>query len=516
MNVSKLKTILFGDFDDDAQAFFDYMDGLGDPVPEAYKWKYNSTILALKGTPGRDNTVSYWDSLDYLRIQCTYSKTAALADCKGLRQAVITNDHGASFTADVGLKGDGTAFRVATNFNPSTATNFQQDSAGFGLLVLDDTTGNDNQELCALISTGSNGLFIRPKRSSANSYDSDATINSTYGGVFPTVLSSRSWYGISRVISTEYIQYMNGFRVSDEKVFTSVARINLDVIEFASVLAPATYANWSDKRHAILWFGSGNIEPNIIKEILNEYFIFPVNNSNSAIKNRVFFVGDSMTGDETNTNTALSLISHYPRRTLSNLGTNWLGAVNGNANREIIGTHLVSSLDQIYQKYILGPITGPPNQQRFKDNSLTKDIIVLFIGTNDLGFHAVTTGTTAHNALKVITQAMKTAGFSVIVCGVIDRNGGFANGQTAGNFDLARASYNSLLAADFNVATAVTNVYSPAGGITYADLYIDLYADAKFQNAADTTYFQADAIHLNTTGFNTMADDYVTDAIQLL
>ncbi len=165
---------------------------------------------------------------------------------------------------------------------------------------------------------------------------------------------------------------------------------------------------------------------------------------------------------------------------------------------------------------VLGPVTGPPNQLTFANTSFAKDVAVLFIGTNDLAFNPVSTGTALKSGIETECAKLKAQGKRVIICGVIDRNGGFIGGQTQGNFDLARASYNTLMKADFTVASGITNVYSAGVGITYADYFIDLFADSKFANAADTTYFQADVIHLNSTGYDAMANTYIAPTVLLI
>lgn len=493
-------------------AFAARMTALSDPITGDYQRLYNNLIYALKNTLGRDGVNSYWDSLDFLRVQATYSKAAALQNIiKNSHNGTITGDYGGSFTVNEGLKGDGTGFSVSTGFNPSTATKFSQNSGCVGVLILDDlAAGNDSHEFCALKTGGADGVFLRAKRSSANSYDTDGNCSGSVSGIttFPTVLSARGWFQIERTSSTNVRTYVNGNRWMNI-TNTSAAPPNLTMTEFAANVN-GTISSWSDKAHAVLYAGNGNIESNILMQIVNQYFIYPLNNARSSMKKRFFQVGDSMTGDETNANTALSVISELGRRTLSNLGTTWMGHVNGDANREVDLSFSVPSLSSILTTDVLGFVAGA--QQTFRNTALTKDIVVLFIGTNDLAFHSTTTGTALKAALLTTINSIKADGRKVITIGAAARNGAFFNSQTAANFALANASYRALMLAEYNVATGITNVWANSDG----NLFVDIYGDSRFTDETNTTYFNADKIHLTNTGYNALSDDLLTPAINYL
>lgn len=493
-------------------SFAGWMTSAGSPVTGDYQRLYNNLIYALKNTLGRDGVNSYWDSLDFLRIQATYSKAAALQNIiKNSHNGTITNDYGGSFTVNEGLKGNGSNFSVSTGFNPSTATKYSQNSGCVGVLLLDDlVAGNDSHEFCALKTGGSDGVFLRAKRSSANSYDVDGGNNCSVSGIttWPTVLSSRGWFHMERTDTSRLRIYVNGNRWMNIAA-ASTTPANLTMTEFAANVN-GTISSWSDKTHAVIYAGNGNIESNILMQIVNQYFIYPLNNARSAMKKRFFLGGDSMVGDETNANTGLSVISQLGRRTLSNLGTNWMGHVNGDADREVDLSFSVPSLSTILTSDFIGTVAG--SQQTFRNTALTKDIVALFIGTNDLAFHSTTTGTALKAALLAAINSIKADGRKVITIGAIARNGAFFNSQTAGNFALANASYRALMLAEYNIATGITNVWANSDG----NLFCDAYGDSRFADETNTTYFNADKIHLNNTGFNALADDLLTPAINYL
>lgn len=493
-------------YETEAIAYYNRLVAKGVTLSDAEYSRVNKLVYLLKNTLGRDATTSYWNSLDALRLPGE-TKTQALENLiSSSYTGVITNDYGGSYTANVGLKGNGTNFHVNTGVNFSTTVKATQDNSSIGILVLDDKAGNDNQDLCALKAGGADGCFLWVKRASATSYDIGGALNGTYTGITNnarTILSSRAWYHIERN-SGSYRFYINGYRFNAISVGSgSTAPGNIDVVEFASSVT-GTIANWSSLTHALFYAGNANIEQNILIQIINESYLLPLANSSSSIYNRIAFFGDSMTGDETNSNTALSDISEYPRRTITNLGSNWSAHQNGDANREVSGAALVPSLASIMDIEVLGGTSG---QQTFENTSFTKDVTVFFIGTNDLAFNAVSTGTALKSALDTEMNKVLAQGKRVLIATVAARDGGFLSGQTKANFDAARASYRTLLLADFTEVTGVANCWKKPG----EDFYLmDINADARFNDETNATYFETDKIHFKLALFDIFADEYIT------
>lgn len=151
------------------------------------------------------------------------------------------------------------------------------------------------------------------------------------------------------------------------------------------------------------------------------------------------------------------------------------------------------------------------------DNAFYKSgrfIVNVWAGTNDLyaGGSAATllTNTQSYgNGRHTANPNVK-----IIVINVLPSSAaGIAPGAEA-----ARITFNSSTRTDFNVATAFTNIYLPAGGTTYGDVMIDVGADSLIglpgsQN--DLTYYNADKNHLNNTGYAIIAA-YVNQALSLL
>lgn len=485
------------------------MFAAGDPVPTDYRMLYINFINWAKTTLCRNGTNVYWDVIDYIRLECTYSKKAALCNLKNPTQfATIVNDYGGSFIRNEGLKGNGSMY-VDTGFNPTaTGNKYVLNNACCCVFSLDDIA-EVKQDLSNL-SSGS-GSYIAVRQDSSTGYDFVGAINgAVVTNATQTNISGRSWCHVERSTSASQRTYVNGFRTASLTSASDATLVNHTFYEFSDVALTGLY---STKTHACIYFGSANIEQNILISGINRHFIYPLQ-SRASIRNRVLFLGDSMTGDETQATTSLSVLSQYPIRTLSNLGTtNWMGVVNANANREVVGTVVVTpSISGGLAVEVLG---GTGGQQSFKNFAVIKDVVVMFAGTNDLAFNAVTSALTLYNGIVSVGNQIKAAGFKFIVVGIPNRDGGYQSGQIKANFDTANSDYRSRMAADFGVSTSVTNVYSPASA-TYADLWINIYADSRFANENDTTYFQVDKIHLNSTGYNAMADDLIAPAINLL
>lgn len=108
-------------------------------------------------------------------------------------------------------------------------------------------------------------------------------------------------------------------------------------------------------------------------------------------------------------------------------------------------------------------------------------IAVLWGGVNDN-----TDAATMHTRISTWCATVRALGIKVMVCTEIDC-------QAATHTDWHNTNYQAL------------NALILANYATYADGVADLGADAKLQNAADTTYFNADKTHLNNAGYAVVA-----------
>jgi len=130
------------------------------------------------------------------------------------------------------------------------------------------------------------------------------------------------------------------------------------------------------------------------------------------------------------------------------------------------------------------------------DNS-TKKVVVCWEGTNDLFFGA--TATAAYNRLVQYCQERQSAGLQVVIATILPRS----DTSTPGSFETDRQTINTNIRANW---------------ATYADALADVAADTRIGDAGDelnTTYYTADKVHMNDTGYGVVAE-IIKTAIETL
>lgn len=132
-------------------------------------------------------------------------------------------------------------------------------------------------------------------------------------------------------------------------------------------------------------------------------------------------------------------------------------------------------------------------------STYAKNILFEWGGTNDVT-QGQRTSAQIYGDIKAYCQARKTAGVPVVVAmALMPRN--------VPSQETTRAAINASLRADFNVATANPRIFKPAGGITYADFFIDIGADPDLglpDSELNTTFF-VDTVHLTSAGLAIVA-----------
>jgi hypothetical protein len=111
--------------------------------------------------------------------------------------------------------------------------------------------------------------------------------------------------------------------------------------------------------------------------------------------------------------------------------------------------------------------------------SAKNKVLVFWAGVNSTGL----TTQQLYDAIKAYCQARKAIGWSVVVCTEIDCQHAT---QVANNWSTKYLELNTMLRADYS----------------FADRLADLGENAALQDATDTTYFNADKIHLIQAGYN--------------
>ena len=135
------------------------------------------------------------------------------------------------------------------------------------------------------------------------------------------------------------------------------------------------------------------------------------------------------------------------------------------------------------------------NAPTFTDSIHTagkNNVAVVFGGTNDVALNG-RTAAQVYADTQSYGAGRKTAGFKVVVVGMLPRGG----------VETQRQTLRSSMLADFPTATSSPLVYRAGPGVTYADYYVDLGGDSVMGangNTGNTTYY-ADGVHPTLVGY---------------
>jgi lysophospholipase L1-like esterase len=121
------------------------------------------------------------------------------------------------------------------------------------------------------------------------------------------------------------------------------------------------------------------------------------------------------------------------------------------------------------------------------DSRKGNQVLVVWAGTNDIYFGNTAAGTYA--LLSAYCAARRAEGYKVVVLTALPRS----NAGTPGDFNTTRATFNTSIR---------------AGWATFADALADVAADSRIGDNGDeldTTYYDADKVHMNATGYGVIA-----------
>lgn len=482
-------------------AWFNKMSALSDPVPDSYKSAYRSLINALKNIKGIDNSVSYFSSLDGLWLGGSFSKNCGLQNLiQASYNGTIHNDYGGSFTINQGLTGNASNFYVTTGYNPFDGGGpykLTANSACYGLFSLTDELSTAKTDMSALTSS-TVGSYLRLSSGTGKFFI--PILNATYGaGVDMTAPLTIGQFSVRKSASGVNSKYINGIRVFNTTALTNQS-VNVEFTEFARNIS-GVFDEYSGKTHAYWFAGNSNIDPNILQGIIYKYFFKPLGITFGA--KRATFIGDSEIGDNTG-GIVTSVSSELATKTLQTLGNTWIGSQLGVSGRGIdCATCTLPALNP-------ANTGGLQEIWPYKNNLLDKDIIVLVIGAADL--HNTTIGGASVSAsMDTYISNRNAQGFKILEQGVYDIQSTPSGGQTQPGYDADRAALRTLRLAKYPNSSAVTNVYGDGAG----NYYIDVQADAVFQNANNLTYYQSDKQHMNATGYDYNATTYMAPSLAL-
>jgi len=479
-------------YDVDAVALFTRAAAAGITIPYAEKTYINNVITALKSTLSRNGSTYLWAETDLLWLN-GISKAFSLMNIRqNAYNGTIVNDYPGSWAEGVGFTGNAAgSFHILTGYNPGAGgTVYTQNSASLGFLNLSTalTTGysfgvtNFASTAGTILTAGrTNGIPFADVNVGSFSASASGAVNMSY---------NRGWTSIKRTGASAQTRMVDASPIASD-THASAAIPNFEFSLFARNKG-ATIQDFSNNSAAYPYAGSKDIDDLKIQKIIEELWIKPRAKSD-WMSCRLLTLGDSMTAQGANGN-----YGRWTKTALEALGNTWQGHCDGLANGTIsqVNTIAINNTDGFIKPY------------------LSRSILAFMAGTNDLANSSAVTGTTIYNRYASFVASRVAAGHTkMILMGMMDRKATFSGGQTQGGFNAGQASFNSLMRADFTVSTAVTNVYTSTLPQWNGCCYVDIIADTKFQNAADTGYFMPDFIHPNTTLDDWLANTYIVPLI---
>lgn len=464
-------------FSEEANALFAKWEAIGSPAPQADKPAINDAIVYLKSS-------GQWDLLDCLYKFDVHSKAASLIDWKNptTRSATIVNDHGASFTAYVGLNGNGTNFRVTTNFNPSTnGVNYTLNSASHGVFINSTDATSTKIDLSAEVSNYS-GINITIFGANSPISTRNAVNNGADGG---SQVSTRmkGWHIVKRTASNAYQTRKNGQNTTRATSGTASSSVpNLNVNLFCRNINDTTYSIFSDRTISGCFFGSGTMNDSYLVNGLNIHSV-----SVASAPSKILLIdGNSFTA-----------AGYYTQRLFANINYPCVDMVNG--------------LNGITTATMT---TNFPTSLAYVDLSrYGKKILFMWELTNDFTANASDATITYNNLVTYCQQvrALKPE-VKIIVATMMPRN----NTQVTN----ANRQNDSSLLDDTTLNGKIRNHLVQDG---YADYICDTASDPIMgiysQGVAgvgekNLTYY-SDQLHPTATGYDLMVDSYIKPAINL-
>lgn len=467
-------------FTQEALILFTQWESLGTPASESRKLVVNNTILGLK-------SIGAWDELDCFYMWAAHSKAASLIDWKNptTRAATLTNDYAGSFVVDSYMKGNGSNFRINSNYNPGDGGTykFTQNSSSFGYYVKLQVAGGGtviDVGASTAFATG-NQMLMQP-----TTYQSLAVNNTgaTYRG--PVALSPTGLRATVRTSSNLFKVLPNGFDIQNvNNTDTSIAIANLQFAILANNVN-GVYSGNSQKTTVYNFFGSGNINVFKLGDSINKNYLIPLAIN---LPKRVTFNGNSFT-DQTTVS--------YVQRVVANINSNETICWNV---KGISG----QTTPQMQTNAALNIFT-------YATTSYTKDILFAWELTNDMAANT-SNATTCYNNIVAYCVAARAAlpTVKIIVATMMPRNSASINNANRQN-DLNLLDDTTLNGKIRN--HLVQDGYADAICDTASDLTMGIYSNGVVGvGEKNTTYYNADQIHPNTTGFNLLADTYITPSI---
>lgn len=446
----------------------------GFTVPDADKILYNNAYVRMRATA---NVLS---ELDYLNLFILRSSIAE-ATRKGIaardmidttRKGTYHNDYTGSLSSITGLVGNSTDFGFLTEFNPSTATKYTQNSATYGYLCLSDTAKANAWTISCIDSGYTKYCQIVPEHTSEGyQIINEGNSIGSFSYQVPKA-QNHNWRDCVRTASNVAKDYENGMLVAINTMTSgSLPNNKVGLLGIYNGSWFGSAPGYTPSKIGAYYAGSGALDRAALQQIINEELLVPIG---AGFNKNIVAIGDSIFSSQLE-----GLYSAMYKKTIADLDDFW--TLTNLAASGRFATDMASDM--------------ATRVNPFFNVTFNKNVCWIAIGTNDLAAGA--TGSQLYGYINTIASGAKAAGMTVVISGIISRKG--LGGAQAG-FDTQRGNYNTLMLADFDTAhPTIANCWTPSS-VTYADVYIDIYADGDFNDADDTGFFNVDKTHLNSTG----------------
>ncbi len=457
------RTLLNGygnSYSDEAIALFDKWDSLGTPADSTRKTLVNNTIVALKNE-------GVWDELDFLYMWTAHSQTASLVDWKNPTTRTATVGGNLTFTIDDYWAG-GTTGYINLGYNPTTnGGKFTQNSNSYGCYIVDRVT--ENKRDMAAMTAGIAGIDLMAVSNTGSffTYNNSATQNlgDSRGG--------RGLHASKRTGATTHFNTYGGYNNGTSFTGASSAVENQNWYEFCRSLN-GTLGLFTTRKHRYSFAGSGAFSLYNFNTTIEQYFLNPL--GKCPVK-RITFDGNSFTAN-----------GEYVAQTLL--------AINDYANIDISARGLAGygtpALITDAQTYVYP----------FTKNWLTKNIYFLWELTNDMQLNGASPTTAYANLVSWCDQLRTAQPDAIIIAGTMLPRGTLTLRQNDADY------YD-----DTTTNGKIRNHLVQDGHADYiCDVGADLLMGQYLQNT-DLTYYNADTIHPNATGFQRLVDNYIYPSI---
>jgi len=472
-NPNIIKKILIAmprNFSAEAILLFDKWASLGTPATTARKIQVNNTINSLK-------SAGIWNELDCLYMWAAHSKLAACVDWKNpsTRSATLNSDYAGSFVADNYMVSDG-SFWVDTNYNPGNGGTYKflRNDNSFGTYFKDqnNTTANVLDLSATIAANNGNELFITGSfavTGENNTSVNRAASNYTISGLKSSKRTASNLW----LLESNGYDYYSGSTTYNPDVSTAIPNLNFYQ---CCRNVNGTRSLFSRKRYCYTFFGSSSIDAFVLNNAININYLTPLAIN---LPKRIMFNGNSFTAANT-----------YEQRVLVNL--NQYNSLDINV-RGISGQTTVQmqtdAVNKVFNK---------------NTSAYSKDVLFAWELTNDMVANA-SNATTCYNNMVNYCIAARAAlpNIKIIVGTMLPR------------YDVVNANRqnDANLLDDTTLNGKIRNHLVQDG---YADAICDVASDSTMGFAGcdlNTIYYNADKIHPNTTGYNYLADNYITTSI---